>query len=476
MTEREQLITLCERLGAAPSQAAAMADQLLKRCDQLVEGRGVPRVEAMAYLLELLTKGARGEAPRGFEGVSESDRSFLKPIDRRVDEARVADSPMQAKLTASFRQAHGREPEVVARAPGRIEFIGNHTDYNGGTVLGAAIDRSVWVALARRSDGQRRFSSDLDPERVTQSGIPEPVCGRHSWVNYPLGVVASFPEFGLRPPDGFDYAAVSDVPLGAGLSSSAAIELASALAFLAATDQTISRESLVKLGRHAENYFVGMPCGILDQGVSGFGRKDHLVFIDCRGPTFSTVPMPADADFWIFNSHTKHALVDGLYAARHRECMEAARILGVPLLADVDAARLEAGRPELSATAYKRARHVIEEIARVGAACEALQRGDLRRVGAALTASHRSSQHLFENSTAELDFLVDRLSEESGVLGARLTGGGFGGAVLALATRDFVLPCAERVAAAYAEKFEAAPNILHLQTAEGAEVVGGEAL
>jgi galactokinase len=473
-SDRAQLIQLCQQLGAPPGQAAAMTDQLLKRCDQLVAERGIGRVEAMAYLLQLVTKGARGEAPPGFEGVASPKAApVAKPVDGVASATKLDDSSMQAKLSAVFRQTYGREPEIITRAPGRIEFIGNHTDYNGGTVLGAAVDRGVWVALARRTDGERRLYSEFGGEIVTQSGVPEPVRGDHSWVNYPLGVIAALPEFGLRAPEGFDYVAASDLPTGAGLSSSAAIELASALAFLAATDQRAPREVVVKVGKHAENHFVGVPCGILDQGVSGFGQKDHMVFIDCRGPRFSTVPMPPDVHFWIFNTHTKHALVDGLYAARHRECMEAAKSLGVALLADADTAKLEAGRAHLSEVAYKRARHVIEEIARVDATCRALEHGDLPKVGAALTASHRSSQHLFENSTPELDFLVDQLATTAGVLGARLTGGGFGGAVMALTTSSFRETAAHEVAEAYAARFGARPDVLHMQTGPGAEVVVG---
>lgn len=476
MTERERLTQLCERLGADPRHAAVLSEQLMKRCDQLVAERGLSRTGAMEYLLELFTKGARGEPPPGFEGIRESDRP---PVDRdEADSSRAeaadANRLMQTKLVETFHRTFGRPPEIVARAPGRIEFIGNHTDYNGGVVLGAAIDRGVWVGLARRSDAQRRLFSEFADEIVTQSGAPQPVTGSHSWANYPLGVIASLPVFGLREPGGFDYAAVSDVPAGAGLSSSAAIELASVLAFLVATGQRAERETVVKVGRHAENHFVGVPCGILDQGVSGFGRRDHLVFIDCRGPRFTTVPIPPEAHFWIFNTHTKHALVDGLYASRHRECMDAAKALGVALLADIGEPELEAGRPRLSETGYKRARHVIDEIGRVKATCEALRRENLGFVGEILTASHRSSQHLFENSTAELDFLVDRLSTGSEVLGARLSGGGFGGAVMALTTAHFDQTSAGRVAAAYAERFGTAPDVLHLRTAPGAEVVLGD--
>ncbi len=377
---------------------------------------------------------------------------------------------MKSALLEKFRAVHGLAPEVVARAPGRIEFIGNHTDYNGGPVLGAAIDRGVWVALGRRDDGWWNFASG-QKDAVVRVRVDDFTKreGADAWVNYPLGVLDALRACGLRVPSGFDYLATSDLPLGAGLSSSAAIELSSALAYVALTGEQPSRETLVKVARHAENHFVGVPCGILDQGVSGFGRRDHLVFIDCRGPRFETVPLPAGAHFWIFNTHTKHALVDGLYAARHRECMAAAAALGVPRLVDAppDALDRATGRA-LAPVAAKRARHILEEIARVGATVAALRAGDLAAVGRLLTASHRSSQTLFENSTAELDFLVDTLIAAPHVLGARLTGGGFGGAVMALTTEAFGEAAAERIADAYARRFGARPDILHTRTGDGA--------
>jgi galactokinase len=377
-------------------------------------------------------------------------------------------------LLEGFRQVHGRAPEIVARAPGRIEFIGNHTDYNGGSVLGAAIDRSVWVGLAARTDGVRRFCSEMPGGAVERSAADlSRITGAGSWANYPLGVLAGLPEFKLRAPAGFDYFAASDLPVGAGLSSSAAIELASGLAFLRAAGEEPPRETLVRLGRHAENTFVGVPCGILDQGVSGFGRRDNLVFIDCRGPSFGLVPLPSGVHFWIFNTHTKHALVDGLYAERHRECMEAARALRVELLADLGPEEFERRRSGTAASPVllRRAEHVVGEIARVGSAVAALRAGNLPEVGRLLTASHRSSRLLFENSTPELDFLVDALTAVPEVFGARLTGGGFGGAVMAMTGPGFGEARARAVAAAYGKNFGRPPAILHALTADGAELV-----
>lgn len=377
---------------------------------------------------------------------------------------------MKDLAIARFTALYGHAPMVLARAPGRIEFIGNHTDYNGGTVLGAAIDLGVWIAAAPAPAGILSFATDSQRGIVSvPTAAAAKQTGPQRWVNYPLGVWAGFKEFGWRQPDGLDCLVCSNLPVGAGLSSSAAIELASALAFLGLTGETPPREKVVALGRHAENNFVGVPCGILDQGVSGFGRKDHLVFIDCRGPRFETVPMPAGAHFWVFNTHTKHALIDGLYATRHRECMEAAKALGVSLLADITPAQLEQKRALLPELNYRRAKHVVEEIDRVAAVQAALAAGDLAGVGRLLTASHRSSRTQFENSTPELDFLVEDLTAAPHVFGARLTGGGFGGAVMAFTDAAFSTADASRVAEAYTARFGSTPDVLHCETGEGAE-------
>ncbi len=380
---------------------------------------------------------------------------------------------MKEQLIASFRARYGRDPAVIARAPGRLEFIGNHTDYNGGTVLGVSIDRSVWVAVAPRAEAEWRLGSETHAGTITVPAADAPAkqSGAARWANYPLGVIAALPKFGLRRPAGFDFLAVSDLPSGAGLSSSAALELASALAFLALSGQQAPRETVVQLCRSAENNFVGVPCGVLDQGVSGFGREHHLVFIDCRGPKFATVPLPEAARFWVFNTHTKHALVDGLYAARHRECMAAAKALGVALLADATPASVLAARDRLPPLEFKRARHVVEEIARVDATVLALRAGDLVAAGKLLTASHRSSQTLFENSTPELDFLVDQLVSAPHVFGARLSGGGFGGAVMAVTSPEFMDAQATAVADAYARRFGSRPEVLRAQTGDGAGLV-----
>lgn len=381
---------------------------------------------------------------------------------------------MTDTIRKTFAALYGRAPEVVAYAPGRIEFIGNHTDYNGGPVLGAAINRGTWVALARREDGQRQLASDWQAGSARFEifpGLLERQGGRSAWTNYPMGVIKVLPSFGFCIPDGFDFLAISNLPSGAGLSSSAALELASASAFLAVNVQQCPLDVLAMIGRKAENDYVGVPCGILDQGVSAFGQADHLVYIDCRKMNFSSVRLPSEASFWVFNTNTKHALVDGLYAERHRECMQAATEIGVGLLADATVAQLATAIGRMPAPTMKRARHVLEEIARVEEVVALLAAGRVDQVGCLLTASHRSSQYLFENSTRELDLLVDNLVEVPGVYGARLTGGGFGGAVLALTGPSFGEREAVAVAKCCARHCGGEPDIMHLHTGNGARVI-----
>jgi len=317
-----------------------------------------------------------------------------------------------------------------------------------------------------------RFHSANSAATLELPGDPGTgLTGADSWVNYPLGVWRSLRDFQLPRPGGFDLLIDSNLPAGAGLSSSAALELASALALLGLEGATISPGQLAGLGRHAENKYVGVPCGILDQGTSAFGRAGQLVHIDCRGPSFSTVPFPAAAHFWIFNTREKHALIDGLYAARHRECMEAAAALGVALLADLTPAQFRAAENKLAPVPAHRARHVVEEHARVHDTVAALARGDLAAVGRLLTASHRSSQYLFDNSTPALDQLVDLLTVHPAVYGARLTGGGFGGAVMALTNETFTEQEALRALGPYVAAHGRTPDILHLLTADGAQVI-----
>ena len=373
-----------------------------------------------------------------------------------------------------FKRTFGYDPTAAGRAPGRVEVIGNHTDYNGGMVIGAGIDREIVAVGAPRTDKRIRLASAGGNERVVESGLDSlvPRSGGDRWINYPIGVVVMLREEGIRIDRGFDIVFVSNVPTGAGLSSSAALELSTAELLLTLNDATMEASKLVRTCRRAENEFVGVPSGILDQGVSKFSRAGYLVSIDCRDEVFSTVPLPPDTHFWIFNSHQKHALLSSLYADRHRECMQAREVLkarqDITFLTDADPDLVEASREELGDVLYRRALHVTTEHRRVSEALAALRDGDRARLGGLLHASHESSRDFFENSTPELDYLVERLSKMPHVIGARLTGGGFGGAVLALTDAAFSADDAQLVSDSYRSRFGSRVDVLHCLTIDGA--------
>ncbi len=380
---------------------------------------------------------------------------------------------MKAKAKHLFSSTFKSEPTQLAFAPGRIEFIGNHTDYNGGLVMGAAVTEGVIVAAARRDDREIHLSCERGSTVRTRLDKLEPMQGDAFWANYPLGVTKILVESGMSMNCGYNLAVVSDLPIGAGMSSSAAIELATAYALAALFGFEADKADFARIGRRAENEFVGMPCGILDQGVSAFGQADHLVCIDCATEEFSTIPMPEGTHFWIFNSNKKHALVDSAYADRFQECQDALGQLQVrypqaKTLSEVNQQQLEAAKNDMEPTLYRRANHIVGENARVRAVQSALVAGDLSAVGEALSASHESSRVNFENSIPELDFLVKALVEEANVYGARLTGGGFGGAVMAFTNADFGLNHARSVAQAYSEHFGFEATILHTQAGAGA--------
>jgi galactokinase len=349
------------------------------------------------------------------------------------------------------------DPQTVFQtaSPGRIEFIGNHTDYNGGQVLGVALNLQVTVSVMPRMD--RRIllvSDDLDARFEGSLDNVEKKSGALSWTNYPLGIITVLREAGHVIEKGFDLAFSSDLPTGAGLSSSAAIELATLEAVCILSGIELTRTEKVLLAQRAENTVVGVPCGMLDQAVSCFGRRDHLVRIDCANTKFETVPLPKGLHFWVFNTNHKHSLVDSMYAQRHAECREALaciqkKIPGLEHLVDAPLTVLE--EVELSPDVRKRAQHVIEENARVVRVTEALESGDLGAIGDLLFASHESSRTLFENSIPELDTLVELLAayRDRGLIGARLTGGGFGGAVMALTDGSFSPESVETVLADY---------------------------
>ena len=348
----------------------------------------------------------------------------------------------------------GRLPEgavqsIMAHAPGRVELLGNHTDYNEGLVLSAAIDRGVTVHGGGRDDGRVVLSS-LALEKYVDVKLADFEKQREEgWANYALGVVRVFADRGYEM-GGFSMEIVSDLPIGAGLSSSAAFEVATATFLKKLFEWKIEPLQLARLCRQVENEYVGVNCGLLDQVSSVFGKRNCAIYLDCRAETVETVAFPGELALLIAHSGVKHSLVGGEFNERRERCFSAAKKLGAGWLRDVTSAELEEGRGKLTEIEYRRAAHVVGEMERVSQGVEFLRTANARGFGELMFASHESSRTNFENSTRELDALVRIAREEEGVYGSRLTGGGFGGATVSL------VPTAEarRIARSYEEKYK----------------------
>lgn len=357
-----------------------------------------------------------------------------------------------------------------ARAPGRVELLGNHTDYNEGRVLSAAISFSIGVRGETRTDGEIRLSSDFSPGQVRVGKLDGLMRleGESAWANYPLGVALELRAAGWDL-GGFEAEFGGDLPAGAGLSSSAALEVSTARLLGKLFGIEMAPLDLAKLCRRAENEFVGVPCGLLDQVSSVFGKRGQAVTLDCRTEVVGNVPLPPDVELLVFHTGAPHHLVGGEYAERREQCFEAARRLGVRALRDVSPGRLETARGELGDVLWRRAAHIVGEDTRVVAGMACLERGDAAGFGALMFQSHESSRVNFENSTPELDALVSLAREIPGVLGSRLTGGGFGGATISLVEAGHAMEVGERLAQQYAERTGYAGQAYPCEAADGAE-------
>jgi galactokinase len=365
-------------------------------------------------------------------------------------------SPAQLVIEA-FETRYRSTPDV-ARAPGRVNLIGEHTDYNSGLVLPMAIDLACFAASAPNREGLLRVYSE-NLKQARQWPIDELGQIRRSgdWSDYVLGIASQ-----LSLARGRDLLIYSTVPLGSGLSSSAALEVATALAMGWSGD--LPSLELAKLCQRAENEFIGLPSGIMDQYVSVFGRTNSALFIDCRSLASETVELPAGATFVAVNSMVKHELAQSAYRQRVQECREAVREIQRDLR-DATPDMLGAIRSPL---VLKRARHIVSENERVKKFVAASRRSDLTEMGRLLVASHRSLQHDYEVSCEELDFLVDTALGTPGIFGARMIGGGFGGCTVNLVDPAAVEQFTETVGDAYRAKFGIEPAFYPVQPAEGA--------
>jgi len=379
------------------------------------------------------------------------------------------------QTTSDFTKACSREPQWIAAAPGRVNVIGEYTDYNDGFVLPMAIDRYTVIAAAPNGDDKITLRSaagnGVATVDLTQSLKPGP---KGYWANYPIGVIAGFLARGVKP-SGFDAVLNSTVPLGGGLSSSAALEVATATLLEAITGQNLDPVDKALLCQKAEHDYAGMPCGIMDQFISVMGKENHLLLLDCRSRKPELVPMtdPAMA-LLIINTNVKHELTGGGYAKRRAQCEEAAKALGVPSLRDATGGMLENARGKLEETVYRRARHVIGEIERTIHAAEGVRASNWPTVGQLMYASHSSLRDDYEVSCPELDAVVNiaqAIGAKGGVSGCRMTGGGFGGCAVALVRANQVDAISARIAAEYEQCTKIKPTLFVSRPAAGATVL-----
>ena len=383
------------------------------------------------------------------------------------------------ELVSKFEKLYGESPQVVAYAPGRIEVLGNHTDYNEGFVFSAAIDKGTFFAVSPTADESCSLTAGDLMETANFSIRDVKPAREMTWQNYVTGTFNwLFDDDPAEAKHGWKAMFLGNIPLGAGLSSSAALEMATALALQKLYGTSFDKTTLAKIGQKAEHTFAGCPCGLLDQASSMYGKAGALVKSDFRSNTFETVPLGDKVAFMMVKSNAKHALVDGAYASRRQACEDAAKYFAgvlkkgsVTHLRDVTTAEWVLYRSGLSETTAKRAVHPIGEDERVLQGAALLEKGDLKGFGALMYDSHESSRNWFENSCEELDAIVDAAKAIPEVYGARLSGGGFGGSCCLLVDPA----AADRIAAAitreYKAKFGDEPTCSLIPPSDGAHLV-----
>jgi galactokinase len=398
---------------------------------------------------------------------------------------------LAARLASEFQKQCGRPPRWIVAAPGRVNIVGEHTDYNDGFVLPMAIERYTAMAadfstaLATPDGGKKDVSKifsihDTRLNETAQIEISGPVVkGEPKWSNYVRGVIAGFQQSGTTIP-ALDVVMASTVPLGGGLSSSAALEVCTATLLETAAGSQMDPVAKALLCQKAEHEFAGMPCGIMDQFISVMGRENHLLLLDCRSRKTELVPMndPSVA-ILIINTNVKHELSGSEYPTRRRQCETAAKILDVPSLRDANAGMLEAARSKMDAVVYRRARHVIGEIERTVLAAEGIRASNWPTVGQLMYASHYSLRDDYEVSCRELDAVVEiaeSIGVKGGIFGCRMTGGGFGGCAVALVKTSAIESLSQTIAAEYKNKTGIEAAVFSSRPAAGASVVKDQVL
>ena len=376
----------------------------------------------------------------------------------------------RAHVVASFEEHFGVAPPLLSRAPGRVNLIGEHTDYNDGFVLPVAIDRACWIAFRLRDDRLLGLES-LDTESATAielAHLPEEREG--SWVDYVVGVAWALNEAGIALGRGLEGMMSGDVPIGAGLSSSAALELAVARALSESSGFPWDPARMALVAQRAENGYVGVQTGIMDQMISASARAGHALLLDCRTLATRHVPVPNEAAVVVLDTATRRELVTSAYNERRAQCEAAARHFGVKALRDVDVETFERRAGELDEVTRRRARHVVTENARTLAAADALARGDLAEMGSLMDASHTSLRDDFEVSRKELDTIVAIARAQDGCWGARMTGAGFGGCAVALCETGAAETLATETARRYEAEVGLKPSVYVCTPSDGASL------
>ncbi len=375
---------------------------------------------------------------------------------------------LQSRVTTEVTQRFGSRPSAIVRAPGRVNLIGEHTDYNDGFVLPMAIDRAIWIALSPRPD-RKVATYSLDFAETVEFSLNR-LEKQTGWIEYLKGVAWALQEAGYTL-TGFEAVVAGDVPIGAGLSSSAAWELASARAFAVTSGFEWNAAKMALLGQRAENKWVGVNCGIMDQMISAAGQADHALLIDCRSLQTQSVPLPPGTVVVVLDTATRRGLVDSAYNERRAQCEAVAQLFGVKALRDVTLEQLNEKRDQLDRVAYRRARHVISENDRTLMAVDAMKHGEAIELGQLMQLSHMSLRDDFEVSSNELNAMVEFAERRAGCYGARMTGAGFGGCAVALVRQDAAEAFSTEVTAEYEDATGLTPNVYICTATNGAEVV-----
>lgn len=383
---------------------------------------------------------------------------------------------LKQTVLEQFKKQYGIPATLLAVAPARVNLIGEHIDYCDGFVLPLAINRHIMMAAAPNGTSGANFTSLMLPEEPVKIMLDEPPsAGKPTWANVIRGVVDGFRKKDYWPLPGFDVLVHSNVPLGAGLSSSAALEVSAATLIETMLGIEINPKDKALLCQKAEHEFAGVPCGIMDQFASVFGKKDHMILIDCRSEEAQVIPFTDDSvEVIIADTCVKHALTDGSYANRRKQTEIGLEALGKGSWRDVSMEDLLAAESEMDEQTFRRCRHVVSEIARTQRAALALSQGKTSEVGALMAESHKSLRDDFEVSCKELDVMVEAawdLGEAGGVVGSRMTGGGFGGSTVTLAKKERVASVIAEMTRVYKEKTGITPNIFATTAVDGAHAL-----